>query len=177
MSKKKISKYELKDKAIKNMRRFNPILKSAAENMCDLFFSILDCKDPYGFMSSVCKNSYTTNGGIVFDLKNRDEKNFSILVTPNHEIPKNIEDYSPILGSAGANMSDFFSIIQNCKDPHRFMESLNKDSYTTNVGIMFNLKNLDGKTFSILVAPNHEISKNIESFDRILSDKTGMEVK
>jgi predicted MPP superfamily phosphohydrolase len=177
MSKKKISKYELKDKAIKNMRRFNPILKSAAENMCDLFFSILDCKDPYGFMSSVCKNSYTTNGGIVFDLKNRDEKNFSILVTPNHEIPKNIEDYSPILGSAGANMSDFFSIIQNCKDSHRFMESLNKDSYTTNVGIMFNLKNLDGKTFSILVAPNHEISKNIESFDRILSDKTGMEVK
>jgi hypothetical protein len=177
MTKKKIIKYELNNKSIKNMRRYNPILKSAAENMSDLFFNILDCKDPYGFMNSVSKNSYTTNGGIVFDLKNRDGKTFSMLVAPNHEISKNIEDYGPILRSAGANMSDFFSIIQNCKDPHRFMESLNKDSYTTNVGIMFNLKNLDGKTFSILVAPNHEISKNIESFDRILSDKTGMEVK
>ena len=57
------------------------------------------------------------------------------------------------------------------------MESLNKNSYSTKEGIMFDLKNLNGKTFSILVAPNHEISKNIEGFDRLLSDKTGMEVK
>jgi hypothetical protein len=106
MTKKKIIKYELKNKPIKNMRRYNPILKSAAENISDLFFSILNCKDPYGFINSASNNSYTTNGGIVFDLKND-----------------------------------------------------------------------DGKTFSMLVAPNHEISKNIESFDRILSDKTGMEVK
>jgi hypothetical protein len=42
---------------------------------------------------------------------------------------------------------------------------------------MFDLENLDGKTFSILVAPNHEISKNIEGFDRLLSAKTEMEVK
>ena len=97
MTKKKIIKYELNNKFIKNMRRYNPILKSAAENMSDLFFSILDCKDPYGFMNSVSKNSYTTNGGIVFDLKNRDGKIFSLLVSPNHEISKNIESFDRIL--------------------------------------------------------------------------------
>lgn len=106
MPKKNIINYELKNKSIKNMRRFNPILKSAAENLSDLFF-----------------------------------------------------------------------IIQNCKYPYRFMESLNRNSYHTKDGIMFDLENLDGKTFSILVAPNHEISKNIEGFDKLLSDKTRMEVK
>lgn len=81
MPKKNIIKYELKNKSIKNMRRFNPILKSAsaAENMSDLFFIILDCKDPYGFMKSASENSYTTSGGIVFDLKNRDGKTFLYL--------------------------------------------------------------------------------------------------
>ena len=174
MPKKNIITYELKNKSIKNMRRFNPILKSAAENMSDLFFIILDCKDPYKFMDLCSKNSYTTTGGIVFDLKNLDGKTFSILIAPNHEISKNIEDYTPIIESAGANMSDIFTIIQNCKYPHKFMNSLNKNSYSIKVGIMFDLKNLDGKTFSILVAPNHEISKNIEGFDRLLSDKTGI---
>lgn len=106
MPKNNIINYELKNKSIQNMRRFNPILKSAAENLSDLFFIILNCKNPYKFMDLCSKNSYTTTGGIVFDLKN-----------------------------------------------------------------------LDGKTFSILIAPNHEISKNIEGFDRLLSDKTGMEVK
>lgn len=177
MPKKNIITYELKNKSIKNMRRFNPILKSAAENMSDLFFIILECKDPYGFMKSASESSYTTNNGIVFDLKNRDGKIFSLIVCPNHEISKNIKDYDPILRSAVANFSDFFAIIRNCKYPHRFMNSLNKNSYSTKEGIMFDLKNLDGKTFSILVAPNHEISKNIEGFSRLLSDKTGMKVK
>ena len=174
MPKKNIITYELKNEAIKNMRCFNPILKSAAENLSDLFFIILDCKDPNGFMKSASESSYTTNGGIVFDLKNRDGKIFSLLVSPNHEISKNIKDYFPVLRSAGANFSDFFAIIRNCKYPHRFMESLDKNSYRTKDGLMFDLKNLNGKTFSILVAPNHEISKNIEGFDRLLSDKTGI---
>lgn len=178
MPKKNIITYELKNKSIKNMRRFNPILKSAAENMSDLFFIILDCKDPYKFMDQARKNSLTTSGGIVFDLKNRDGKIFSLLVSPNHEISKNVKDYLPVLiRSAGANFSDFFAIIQNCKYPYRFMESLNKNSCSTKVGLMFDLENLDGKTFSMLVAPNHEISKNIEGFDRLLSAKTEMEVK
>lgn len=174
MPKKDIITYELKNKSIKNMRRFNPILKSAAENMSDLFFFILDCKDPYGFMKSAVENSYTTNGSIVFDLKNRDGKIFSLIVCPNQEILKNIKDYDTILMSAVANFSDFFAIIRNCKYP---LESLNKNSYSFKEGIIFDLKNLDGKTFSILVGPNHEISKNIEGFSILLSDKTGMEVK
>lgn len=99
MPKKNIITYELKNKSIKNMRRFDPILKSAAENMSDLFFIILDCKDPYGFMKSVSENSYTTNGGIVFDLKNRDGKTFSMLVAPNHEISKNIEGFDRLLSA------------------------------------------------------------------------------
>ena len=94
MPKQNIIEYELKNKSIKNMRRFNPILKSAAENISDLFFIILHYKNHYKFMDSVIKNSYTTNGGIVYDLKNSDGETFSILVTPNNEIPKNIKDYA-----------------------------------------------------------------------------------
>ena len=116
-------------------------------------------------MDQARKNSLTTSGGIVFDLKKRDGKIFSLLVSPNHEISKNIKDYFPVLRSAGANFSDFFAIIRNCKYPHRFMESLDKNSYRTNGGVMFDLKNIDAISVNLLKEFGDRIANEAKPID------------